>query len=595
MAVHKSRKKAVLGLVIATSVIVYAQEADFSQQDNANESIYAQEQPQTDESLTDKQNFTAFIDKDGKLVSVPIKDDSTLDIPVLPMPKSDTIQPKEKMESVAAKELVPDVPFGTIDKVEEVKNPDITSASVVPQPEMTPITQKIGEELETKQTDSNTSVGKQQQAPWEQKSDIDTLVETQKEPQIVVAAPEKVATQAEVLPTSDTESIPAINKVSAIVKSEEQLQNPMEPVKAGSVKVEESKEPVKDLAKEGLVSQSSSESQKQLSSDNIAKGTVAMPTASTSSAVPTKTSSDLEAEEDLEEPKGISTVEFKESHGNWLFKRIWWERAEERYQRIRHVVEQVYEARMTFFSKRTEIDKTILDPFYFSIGLGQGELRELLADIIRRLDKLKDEAGSLNEYERAFLQELEAEKETLNQLQKDIDAIIVLDHDIDTALNRLMEQVNRVRDYERSAWDALREIGQVLSDKRAQELYYQMETLWKNAKDVHKYVMNDYSQHFTIVSNKIAAETKRISETIKQLKEKGISLRDQADKLEQADRAAYSQQETANNKHAEGENAVEQEEVEQSSLWKKISITFWYILTAPSRLLSKIVGFFTGN
>src|SRR5579872_3599284 len=51
-------------------------------------------------------------------------------------------------------------------------------------------------------------------------------------------------------------------------------------------------------------------------------------------------------------PIGIDTVSLEEPQGNWLFKRIWWERAEERYEKIRNLVTAIWESRTQFFNKR---------------------------------------------------------------------------------------------------------------------------------------------------------------------------------------------------------------------------------------------------
>src|SRR5204862_4884212 len=76
-----------------------------------------------------------------------------------------------------------------------------------------------------------------------------------------------------------------------------------------------------------------------------------------------------------EEPVGIDTVSLENPQGNWLFKRIWWERAEDRYEKIRNLVDAIFEQRNTFFKERNQLDRNILDPFYMSIGIDRGELQ----------------------------------------------------------------------------------------------------------------------------------------------------------------------------------------------------------------------------
>src|SRR5437870_6541847 len=87
-----------------------------------------------------------------------------------------------------------------------------------------------------------------------------------------------------------------------------------------------------------------------------------------------------EEPEKKEKPVGIDTVSLENPQGNWLFKRIWWERAEERYEKIRLLVDAVWESRTIFFVKRNELDRNVLDPFYLNVGIGQGELQTILSE-----------------------------------------------------------------------------------------------------------------------------------------------------------------------------------------------------------------------
>lgn len=620
MVAHKNRKKIVLGCSLFTSASVYAQEADTTQSFTTDDSLYAQEQPQTD--LLESTGLTTPLESFDYSIPTELEVHQEL-----PRESTQSIESEKKAEtsevSVAPlvkeikKEQEFEVPFGTIQAVQEIKHPD--ELTVSQDSSVKSVVKEEGEKndavpaVESKEQIAPWTSDEQKQELFPQENSLPSDIQLQQAVSTPTVTQATVSTTPGVAPVISTQPAAelagaksenaqqekaSVQQSSIAVNAQSEVQSTVPIEKApepavSTVSIIE-KKPVAEVGSSSLVPETPVSMISSISNGSSAGTSTSTTTPVTPSQ---KTEQNLEIEEELEEPKGISTVEFKESNGNWLFKRIWWERSEERYQRIRHVVEQVYEARMIFFSKRTEIDKTVLDPFYFSIGLGQGELRELLADLVRRLDSLKNESGALNEHERAVLQELESEKETVAQLQKDIDAIMVLDHDLDAALNRLMEQVNRVRDYERGAWDALREIGQVLSDKRAQELYYQMEILWKNAKDVHRYILNDYSQHFTAVSNKIISETKRIAEIIKQLKEKGISLRDQADKLEHADRAAYKEREQLEKNKADHKEQIgsQEQEQEQPSMMHKIGSWFWYVITTPSRWLSSLVNYFSGK
>lgn len=614
MAVRNKNKKLLLWLLAGQCMVINAQEGspEFTDEELA---YLAQEE----QSGGEQQDMQDYLYPDGNQEFPPqdfFQQQQPEEIPFeqpgepivaqpepvqeLPVVEPKVEQPKKEEPKVVVPEtkpisVEPSEPFGGISVImqdHQQKEP-AKQESVVLQPEV-----KIE------------ATGQQQVAPWSIAAQEEVKQEIQAQPiSSPVVAPPAVQLQPEqpkvveqpkqeIAPEKKSEKVDEVKPIVA----PEQKPNPAAPVVGEAVKQDGSgkqpetvkaqpEQPKIEQPKQVQVVEKTQESipaksseQKPIS-DQLTK-----PLQDQAKAI---SSHDEAAEEELEQQQGISTVDFQDPQGNWLFKRIWWERAEDRYGRIRHVVDQVYEDRISFFAKRTEIDKTVLDPFYLGIGLSQGELRTILSDILRRLDAMKMESGVLSQEERDILDLLREEQATLEQMQKDIDGIMTLDHDLDTALSRLMEQVNRVREYERTAWDSLKEIAKVLSDKRAQEIYYSMETLWKNVKDIHKYLLNEYSQHFATLTNKIKTETKRIQDTVKQLKEKGISLKEHAERLELADKKAH---EEAQKEPASSVASTQEEEEEpQPTTWNKISSWFWYIFMAPSRALSWLLRLISGK
>ena len=47
-------------------------------------------------------------------------------------------------------------------------------------------------------------------------------------------------------------------------------------------------------------------------------------------------------EQDEIEIKGIDTVDINEPKGNWLYKRIWWEKAERTYEKIKQLTDKYF-------------------------------------------------------------------------------------------------------------------------------------------------------------------------------------------------------------------------------------------------------------
>ena len=54
-------------------------------------------------------------------------------------------------------------------------------------------------------------------------------------------------------------------------------------------------------------------------------------------------------EQDEIEIKGIDTVDIAQPKGNWLYKRIWWEKAERLYEKIKQLANEISESRIVFF------------------------------------------------------------------------------------------------------------------------------------------------------------------------------------------------------------------------------------------------------
>lgn len=240
-----------------------------------------------------------------------------------------------------------------------------------------------------------------------------------------------------------------------------------------------------------------------------------------------------EEPQEKEAPAGIDTVSLENPQGNWLYKRIWWERAEERYEKIRLLVDAIWESRTIFFVKRNELDRNVLDPFYLNVGIGQGELQTILTELIDFFEKHREEQGDLNEQERSLYDSIATEIEALKQLNIDVESIANLDHAIDNALGTMMNQINRVRQYERQAWENFKEIAHILNDTKARELYYMIEGAARNIKNISTYIEQDFFNHFTQLIGEATKHINRVQSQIESLKEKGVSFKRQTELLEQ--------------------------------------------------------------
>ncbi|HTM06400.1 MAG TPA: hypothetical protein VL201_04105 [Patescibacteria group bacterium] len=236
-------------------------------------------------------------------------------------------------------------------------------------------------------------------------------------------------------------------------------------------------------------------------------------------------------EENINEKVGIDTLNLPDPQGNWLYKSIWYERAQERYENIRKLVDFIWDFKNSFTEKRTELDRTILDPFYINLGLRMGELQEVLSALVNKFDAERNKDGDLNVQERSLLQEVKSEQLLIENLHNQVKVVTELDHRIDDSLDRLMEQLGKVRAYERDAWNNFKKISQLLSDTKARELYYAMDIQMRNIKDIQRYLQNEFKPYFQTTIDRVAQEIKSIQQSIERLKEQGVDFKTQADVL----------------------------------------------------------------
>jgi hypothetical protein len=238
-------------------------------------------------------------------------------------------------------------------------------------------------------------------------------------------------------------------------------------------------------------------------------------------------SDDLPSAEDAEQ-FGIDTASLQDPSGNWLYKRIWYEKAERRYGQIKEAVNNVMDSRMYFFEQRVNLDRALFDPFYMNLGFSRGELQESVGMLIEQLQAAPANTTAKKQQRTVVVGALQEEKERIEKLQKDVDSINNIDHAIDDALTKLMNQINTCRQYEQQAWEYLRAIARELSDKVARDHYYAMDALWKNVKNVQRYIQGEYAMHFAELIQEAQNRTESVTQGVQQLKEKGVDLKKMA-------------------------------------------------------------------
>lgn len=221
-----------------------------------------------------------------------------------------------------------------------------------------------------------------------------------------------------------------------------------------------------------------------------------------------------------DELMGLDTVDLEDPQGNWLFKRVWWERAEQKYEKIRSVVTQIMEQRSGFFTKRSDLDKNVLDPFYISIGFKLGELLQKINDSIESLKSQTE----LQPADTKNFEALQENKKELENLRNDVEKVVKQDEAVDKALLQFVDQINKLRHYEQQAWQDFKDIARVLDDKKARELFYKIDNAWQNIQKVQEYVEQTFTSSFEALVADVSKQIERIKSNVAELKERGIIL-----------------------------------------------------------------------
>jgi len=294
-------------------------------------------------------------------------------------------------------------------------------------------------------------------------------------------------------------------------------------------------------------------------------------------------------EEGKEEVIGFDTIDLEEPSGNWLAKRRIWERSQERYEQIKGVFDQVLEMRMPFFKRRAEIDRQILEPLYISVGLDREEITKILEEFTTLLTVDEEKHATLDEREKKMQVAAMEDRKILEELQADIIQLSKYETTLDSFLDRLMEQVNLGRTYEKQAWDAYKEIGKILNDKKARDLYIGMDTPFKRLSDISDYIKGIFKQEFDKVDTTIQGHATKIKDTLQSLKEKGLDLKQFSkqidEKLRQEEAAAKEQNEAGQQEAPEEEGGI------------MATITSWFNTVVESiySIYESIMSYFTGS
>ncbi len=383
------------------------------------------------------------------------------------------------------------------------------------------------------------------------------------------AAPEKQASKAEEKPANNGKKVEADNtkkEESAAAQGSRQRDITEQ---AGATVSEENKKPAK-AAEEAQPAQPAQPQEEESAPAAAAPQPVTPPVQEAVKAekpIPVHPAY-YNPEESEIEAVDIDTIDLSEPKGNWLLKRQWWEAAERAYEQIKKIVDQIFDARLTFYNERTELDRTVFNNFFHSVGMGQGELQEIVETLTQEMNQNSKDKGSLNKKEQDVMVRVREEKDRLKKLYDTIENINEIEKALNAALITMREQIETARKNERDAWDNFKKIARELSDHKAYELYYAMNSFMTNVSEIYKYLHGPFADYYRQLGARAKKDIEEVLASMKVLKEKGIDLKQQAEELIHKQNCARPV--------AEKEKEEPQEE-EPAGFFG----TMWYYIKAP--------------
>ncbi len=219
-----------------------------------------------------------------------------------------------------------------------------------------------------------------------------------------------------------------------------------------------------------------------------------------------------------------------ESGGNWLSKRVWYERSQDMLQEIANELSNILATRQQYLVARDTLDDTLEEAF-IELGFDQGKLTGMLDHLLESLKEEQEERGDLTAVERKLRLNIEKQQKDLEQLKLDLESLKNLDDSLDAAVKRVMEQINLAGMYNKEAHSYFDEIPKV-HEQRAKALYYKIDTLHKDMLAIKGYLSGQLAQYLQDVQSSATMHIAKIKSEVATIQAKGIDFKKQLRILE---------------------------------------------------------------
>lgn len=231
--------------------------------------------------------------------------------------------------------------------------------------------------------------------------------------------------------------------------------------------------------------------------------------------------------------------------GNWLNKRLWYERAQNVFDEIRALVNSIGDVRLQFSNEVNAVGHKI-DSFFEVVDFNKNELDEKFKEMLVALDTEQKIVGDLSAQERTLQATIKQEIKVIEQVGVNIKSIGEVDNKIDETLMQAFKTIDECRDYETKAWSTFKSIGKELDDKKARNLYYQMNNYKQNVEQKITYLKNTLLPYLhNVLVAKIDMNIAKINQSLEDLKTKGIDVQKIMSKTQEDDMIVLQEKEKA--------------------------------------------------
>jgi len=210
--------------------------------------------------------------------------------------------------------------------------------------------------------------------------------------------------------------------------------------------------------------------------------------------------------------------------GNWLNKRIWYERAQAIFDEIRVQLNSLSDVRVKFSHEVQNVGDKI-ELFFENVMFTKGQLEEKFQEILTMLDNEQKMVGDLSVDERALQDSIKKELPNIEQIGRDIKSIGDIDNKIDQTFTLALKTMDECRDIETKSWSLFKDIGKELDDKKARNLYYQMSNYKQNIEQKIQYLKSTLLPYLhNVLIAKVEMNISKINVAMSKLRSKGIDV-----------------------------------------------------------------------